>query len=206
MGTILAASQWPTNSHLIADCHRLGYLRDEWVTLDPTFGKGNWWKIYRPTQLITHDIRIDNVDFRELPEPDKTFDAVAFDPPYVSIGGRTTTTIPSMHSAYGMNQTPNTPQALQNVINDGLQEIFRVLKLRGVALIKCQDYITSGKLWPGTHHTLNHALNLGFRLQDRFEHVTHPRPQPPRTDASGNPTPQRHARRNLSTLFVVTKP
>jgi hypothetical protein len=69
----------------------------------------------------------------------------------------------------------------------------------GIVLVKCQDYISSGKLWPGTHPTLTCALDLGFRFEDRFEHVmANPRPQPLRKQ-------QVHAHRNLSTLFVFRK-
>jgi hypothetical protein len=57
------------------------------------------------------------------------------------------------------------------------------------------------------------ALELGYEVVDRIEHVGHARPQPgSRTrkgpvDTSGNPTRiatvQQHARRNLSTPLVL---
>jgi tRNA G10 N-methylase Trm11 len=205
MTDIVAAAAWPNNAALIADCHRLGYLRDEWLTLDPTYGKGAWWKEYRPPRLVIHDKRIDGVDFRSLPEPDGHFDAIAFDPPYVSVGGRTTTSIPAFHDAYGLSEAPKTPSGVQELINEGLTEMYRVLRPQGFCLAKCQDYVSSGKLWIGTHYTLAHALELGFRLFDRFEHIAGIRPQPKRT-RNGLPSPQIHARRNLSTLFVLQKP
>lgn len=76
-----------------------------------------------------------------------------------------------------------------------LAEVARVVRHRGLVLVKCQDYITSGRLWPGTHHTTTRGLELGLRLVDRLEYLTSPRPQP-----SGRR--QVHARRNLSTLLV----
>ena len=57
-----------------------------------------------------------------LPEcgiADETFDAVAFDPPYVSVGGRSTSGINGMHAAYGMDGAPLTPQGVQDDINAG---------------------------------------------------------------------------------------
>lgn len=42
-GPVLAATAWKTNADLIVDCARLGYLRKEWITLDPTYGRGLWW-------------------------------------------------------------------------------------------------------------------------------------------------------------------
>jgi hypothetical protein len=127
--------------------------------------------------------------------------------------------------------------------------VHRVLEVGGIALVKCKDYIWSGRLFAGTHHTLTHALNVGFELVDRFEHIGNPGPQPtdrkcrtcagtgytpsicshhkvtvhewnpdrncplvlnPRRvcpDCSAGKVPRqvKHARRNLSTLFVFRK-
>lgn len=202
---VLAATAWNTNADMILDCVRLGYLRKEWLTLDPTYGKGNWWTKWRPDQLITSDIHPAtdaqlHDDFRDTAYPKNTFDAVAFDPPYVCIGGRKTGSMKTMHAAYGMTDAPRTPWELQLMIDGGLAEVWRVLKPKGIALVKCQDYVSSGKLFPGTHHTLTFALDdCGFTLVDRLEHIAKaPRPQP-----AGRR--QVHARRNLSTLLVLQK-
>ena len=130
---------------------------------------------------------------------DERFDAVAFDPPYVCVGGRETTTIQGMHDAYGMGDAPTTPQGVQDDINAGLVECFRVVKKGGIVLVKVQSYITSGKLWPGTFLTWEFASNhCGFQLVDHLTHVSGPRPQPDR--------PQKHARRNNSDLLVLRRP
>jgi len=198
MKDVLAATAWTSNADLIADCARLNYLQKDWVTLDPTYGKGNWWTVWRPDTLIEHDIKIDGVDFRNLPYGDGHFDAVAFDPPFVSVGGRSTTGIPKMHQAYGMDRAPISPKGVQKLINLGLGEAHRVVKPKGIVLCKVQDYISSGKLWLGTHYTLSTALELSFEPIDRLEYISGVRPQP-----SGRR--QVHARRNLSTLFVLRK-
>jgi hypothetical protein len=201
----MAATPWTTNAHLIVDCVRLGYLGADDLTLDPTYGKGTWWKLWRPEKLVTHDLVTDGVDFRDLPHPDGSFRRAAFDPPYVCVGGRTTTTMPEFHARYGLTAAPRTPVALQAHNDDGLAEVHRVLKRGGTALVKCADYVWSGKLQIGTHRTLCAALALGFELVDRMEHIGRPRPQPPRTRADGQPVRQHHARRNLSTLLVLEK-
>lgn len=211
---ILAATRWASNAELILDCHRLGYLRDHDHVLDPTYEKGTWWKAWRPEKLTAHHRAKDGSDFRSLDYPDGTFSAIAYDPPYVCPGGRRTSTIQPMFDRYGMNEggaaDPDfrTPAELQAVINDGLTEMHRLVapsllkKLHrgannGVVLVKCKDYIWSGTYWMGTHLTLTHALSLGFVLEDRFEHIGEPGPQ--------SQTTQCHARRNLSTLFVLRK-
>lgn len=211
---IQAAQRWPTNGDLIADCHQLGYLRDDDHILDPTFGKGTWWRKWRPEKLTTCNRSQDGSDFRSLAFPDGSFDAITFDPPYVCPGGRKTSTIHAMLDRYGMNEGGSadpdfrTPAELQAIINAGLTEMFRLVRpaqrhglhptgANGVVLVKCKDYIWSGQFWPGTHHTLNYALHLGFRLEDRLEHIGDPGPQSQKR--------QCHARRNLSTLFVLRK-
>lgn len=154
---------------------------------------------WRPDRLYAYDIRLNGVDFRRLPDQSNTFDAIAFDPPYVSVGGRKTTTLPDMHDRFGLTDAPKSPEGVQRLINAGLTELKRVLKPRGVLLVKCQDYISSGKFWAGTYFTQRHALDvLDLEMLDRLEHVSGIRPQPPGRR-------QVHARRNLSTLLVLRK-
>jgi len=199
---VLAAGRWPTNAELIADVARLGYVSTMSLTFDATYGRGVWWKAFRPVRLVTNDIDPESEaeyadDFRATRWPDSYFDVVAYDPPYVSVGGRSTTTLPDLHARYGLTDAPRTPLELQrDVVDRGLDEAQRITS--GLVLVKCQDYVTSGRLVLGTHWTLTHALSLGMSLVDRFEHVTHVRPQP-----AGRR--QVHARRNLSTLFVLRK-
>jgi len=197
MRPVLAAGGWHTNAALIADVHRLGYILNTDRVLDPTYGRGLWWSEYRPPLLEWSDIAT-GVDFRFLPHVANTFDVVAYDPPYVCVGGRETTTLVDYFERYGMADAPYTPKVLQTLMNAGLAECARVVKPGGLILMKCQDYITSGKLWPGTHHSATYAIDLGLTIHDRFEHIAGVRPQPPNRR-------QVHARRNLSTLFVFRK-
>lgn len=221
MGAVLAAYAWPSNAELIEACHRLGYLRDDDHVLDPTYERGVWWKAWRPEKLTALHRARDGTDFRSLAYPDGSFDAVAYDPPYVCPGGRRTSTIQPMHDRYGMaeggHDDPDfrTPDELQRLINDGLGEMWRLVRPsaarsmtggpNGVVVVKCKDYIWSGRFFAGTHYTLAHALTLGFVIEDRFEHVGEPGPQPT-VNPDGSPRGQFHARRNLSTLLVLRRP
>ena len=201
---VLAAHAWPDNAALIADCAELGYLPLDGEVLDPTFGRGGWWKKWRPLRLVTNDLdpgtdAMYHNDFRHLPFHDGRFDAVAYDPPYVSVGGRITSGIQDFLDRYGMDDAPTTPAGVQQMIDDGLAEMQRVVRPGGWILTKCQDYVSSGNLWLGTHFTTRQGLRLGLDLFDRLEHVGGARAQPPGR-------PQVHARRNLSTLLVFKKP
>jgi len=64
---VLAVNHWASNAHLILDVHRLGYLRDDDRVVDVTYGRGTFWKLWRPGTLDTHDFAIDGVDFRRCP-------------------------------------------------------------------------------------------------------------------------------------------
>lgn len=196
--TVLAATEWRSNAELIEDVHLLGYIGADDRVLDPTYGRGVWWRRWRPRDLVVHDLAMDGVDFRALPYSDASFDVVAFDPPYVSVGGRRTSGMVDMLGRYGLTDAPRSPSALQDMINSGLAEAARVVRPGGVVLVKCQDYVSSGRLWIGTHWTLSQGIALGLELVDRLEHVGRARPQP-----SGRR--QVHARRNLSTLLVFRR-
>lgn len=205
-GIVLAASNWNTNADLVAACAQLNYIKLTDIVLDPTFGRGVWWKKFRPITLVTYNRNEDGSNFCDLPEPSGRFDVIAFDPPYVCVGGRKTTGMPEFHDRFGLEDTPRRPMELQELINDGLTEMYRLVRRGGYIFVKCQDYITSGKFFAGTHHTLTHGLGLGLELVDRMERIqANPRPQPGNRHGTG-PITQRHSRRNLSTLFVFRKP
>jgi hypothetical protein len=220
----MAAHTFTDNTELIIAMRTLGYLRDEWLTLDPTYGKGNWWKRWEPHRLIRHsrEMNGDGFDFRKMEYDDDTFDAIAFDPPYVCPGGRKTSTLRDFQPRYGLDRADEfrNPAELQSIICDGLTEMRRLVRPAvkrgkdggGIILVKCQDYVWGGALWEGTFHTRMHAHSLGLVCLDRIEHITpKQRPQPrnrsrKNRDGTRTPTTQQHAARNLSTLFVFQKP
>jgi hypothetical protein len=225
--TILAAHRWRSNAELIAAVHALGYLRDSDHVLDSTFGRGVWWKVWRPEKLTEHHWHQSpsntgagpcltcgigfeehpRLDFRDLPYSDGVFDAAAFDPPYAARGSsKTTADMQDFNDRYG-RPADSTPEGIQVLIDGGLTEMARVVKPKGIVLVKCQSYVWSGSLWNGTYFTQRHAESLGLELVDEFIHVTSPRPQPGnRTRKDGKPVVQVHARRNTSTLFVYRTP
>lgn len=194
---VLAVTSWLDNGALIADCARLGYLKPELLTLDPTYGRGGWWTRWRPDRLVAHDIRQDGVDFRELPELDGSVEQAVFDPPYMAPGGRKTSGLGDFNDRFGLHTAARTPAENQGLINGGVSDLYRVLADGALLLAKCMDYINGGAYFAGTHYTLTHALSVGFELVDRLEHARQPGPQ--------SQTSQLHARRNLSTLFVLRK-
>lgn len=243
------AIEWRSNADMIVDMVQLGYLRDSDRIVDMTYGRGKWWGKWRepdvgydlfetfepgeaPPHLVT------GVDFRRIVrdghERERSADVAAFDPPYVCVGGRETTTLPDFTNRYGIDTAPSSPAKLHEMNAAGLAEAYWLLVPGGVALVKCADYVSSGHLQPASHWLLDRALSLGFQLLDRFYHVGHVRAQPERTrkcgtckgTAVGPPidgpggvgfatcpdcvngrqrSTQVHARQNLSHLFVLRK-
>lgn len=67
-----------------------------------------------------------------------------------------------------------------------------------------QNYIWGGELFEGAEFLREHALSLGLVVHDRLEMIGNVGPQP-KKNPDGSPRRQSHARRNLSTLFVLRR-
>lgn len=201
MSEILAFGSWKNNAELIASCFDLGYLKDEWLTLDPTYGEGRFWKLRRPWNLIASDINpkstreqfVAKIDFTDTRLADAQFDAVVFDPPYKLNG--TGGSHPS-DAGYGVADKLSWQDRHQLIYN-GIDECVRVLKSGGYLLIKCQDQVCSGAVKWQTRLFADHAESLGCTLVDML-HLQGYRKQP-------EGRRQVHARRNYSTMLVLRR-
>lgn len=209
---ILAAQFFKSNAEIIEAIVALRWIRPNDSVLDPTYGGGKWWKTYTPKHLTKHDLKLDGHDFRNLPYEDDTFSVIAYDPPYVSVGGRATTKIREMYDAYGLTGAPTSPELLQDLIDAGLEEMYRLVKPGGYVFVKCMNYISSGKFTPGVFRTTKAATALGFIVEDQFVHVKKAGgPQPTkrtRTKKNGKKvaSKQKHSRNNYSVMIVLRKP
>jgi hypothetical protein len=196
------------NGTLIAAVARLGYLGGATATvLDATYGRGSFWTLYRPANLLTNDKYVTGVDiradFREMPLRGGSMPVITFDPPYISTGSRATSTVDDLYDRFGLGRLSGW-RAIRRDIDLGLAEQARILAPRGRLLVKCMDYVESGrKVW-NTFHVYNEAQRLGLRLVDRFHHLTGGGPQPD-DNLDGSPREQRTAREVTSMLLVFTK-
>lgn len=195
-GVIYAAQKWPTNAHMIADVVRMGYLDSKSLTLDASYGKGNFWTIWRPGNLVTLDLDPDkSVDiqasFTVLPFADNTFDRVIFDPPYKLNGTPSKADYP-----YGVHEYKRwqTRIALMEL---GQAECARVVKKKGYLLTKCMDQVVSGHVRWQTDIMTEIATEAKLKKEDRVDFLTDPREQPHER--------QCHFRRNYSSLLIFRK-
>jgi hypothetical protein len=187
------------NGPLIAAAAELWIDSDDLV-VDVTYGKGNFWTVFRPTQLVAHDLyNGDGVDFRSLPEADESVDVVVLDPPYIPQGGRDTSTTQDFLDRYGLQEVPKTRGELEVLIAEGITEATRVLKPSGRLFVKCMDYINGGRFCQGRHAVVTAAHFAGLEQVDEFVHHSGTGPQP-----TGRA--QLHSRRAHSFLCVFQKP
>lgn len=193
---VMAIDSWRTNADLIASVARLGYLRDEWSTLDCTHGLGVFWRKWRPANLVACDADPGKspighaVDFTAMPFPDRSFDVVVFDPPYKLNGTPDEIT----DHRYGVH-TPTRWQDRMDLCKRGIDECCRVAD--HTLLVKCQDQVCSGRVRWQSIEFAERAKAHGFGLVDRFDLISY-RPQPAgRTQLT--------ARRNSSQLLVLRR-
>jgi tRNA G10 N-methylase Trm11 len=86
---------------------------------------------------------LDGIDFRSLPYEEGSIDALVLDPPYMQDGK---TVHKSLNKNYRNNHEPTTSHAsVIRLYCGGILEAARVLKKKGVIIVKCQDETEGGK-------------------------------------------------------------
>lgn len=185
------------NSALIASIAPL-YLTGS--VLDVTYGRGVWWRRFKPEQFTYHDLALDGVDCRELPYEASTFDTVCFDPPYIPTRGAHTAS-PKLkgrfRASYGLMQ-PRTAREVEDLVSRGLAEAARVT--RQWVLAKTCDYAENGHVFKLGHVSAIAAGEAaGLRVHDLIVHHAGVGP------GGGRITEIRRARRAHSYLVVFAK-
>lgn len=192
------------NAQLIRDVAELGYLQKDWTTLDPTYGKGRFWRLWQPHPWNLHtsdtDPESDSMyafDFTAMPWDDGKFDAVVFDPPYKLNG---TGGSHASDEGYGVADEWGGVEGRHNLIFAGIEECVRVLKPKGILLVKCQDQVCSGNVvWQDRMIVSFVESSFDWKMTNidkLFVHGGIPQPAGRR---------QVHARRNYSTALIFRK-
>lgn len=140
--------------------------------LDVTYGRGVWWRRFKPEPFAGHDLATDGVDFRELPYEDATWDTVCFDPPYIPTRAAATAS-PVLEGrfrpSFGLEE-PRTKAELDALIADGLAECSRVA--RRWVLAKCCDYAENSSTFVLGHvKVIESGKAVGLRVHDLIVHV-----------------------------------
>ncbi len=180
------------------------HLKGERIGVDPTFGKGMFYRNKRiklPEFVSDADpYRAGNVDGVEvkqhqaerLPLPDDSVGSIIFDPPFLSKTGKGSIIKDRFGDYPSMKE-------LWNFYDSAIWEFNRILKINGILIFKCQNTVMSGKQWWSTHYIENIAEEFGFRKVDEFILLAkHRMPQ-------HNLKMQRHARKYHSYFLVFEK-
>lgn len=207
---LIVSAHVGTNDEQFKEIARL-YLNDGATVADITYGKGVFWKNIDVTKYNFYPTDIKTgVDARKLPYSNDFLDVCVFDPPYMEglfrrseahLAGSGTY---SSFREYYSNSTVTTDGVLKyhdKVIDLYLsvtREVYRVLKDKGVYIVKCQDEVSANKQ-KLTHVEIIYALEkMGFYCEDIFVLVRNNRPGVSRV------LKQKHARKNHS-YFLVFK-
>ncbi len=201
---VLSAYQ-ASNEDVFPKILELYVLRGSAVA-DVTYGKGVFWKNvdlgrYR---LLPSDIT-DGTDCRDLPYRDGDVDCVVFDPPYMhSPGGTAHSSQKPYESYYRNNGTGNRTgskyhEAVLELYIDGGREAYRVLRDRGILIVKCQDEICSNRQRFTHVEIMREYEDIGFVAEDLFVVMRNNRPGVSRMAR------QVHARKNHSYFLVFWK-
>ena len=182
------------------------YVKPGSVVADVTYGKGVFWRNIPDDQydLRATDIQ-DGVDCRDLPYEDGEIDCVVLDPPYMHTPGGTAHQphLP-FEGYYRNNRTGNRTgskyhEAVLDLYLEAGAEAHRVLRERGVLIVKCQDEVCSNRQrFTHVEIMLGYA-DLGFVAEDLFVVVRNNRPGVSRA------VRQVHARKNHSYFLVFWK-
>lgn len=176
------------------------YCPDGKFGLDPTYSKGVFYKNGVPEPEYKSDLTplFDDVmpcDCRETPFPDEFITSVVFDPPFV--GGSRKDGKPGIIKTR-FSYFPTVPK-LWAFYEESLSEFWRILRLDGVLIFKCQDSVESAKQYISHVEVMNTAYRLGFYPEDLFILVANSRLLSP------NQWKQQHARKYHSYFWVFRK-
>jgi len=201
---IFSAHVGDDNAELFPDILHL-YVPLGSVVADITYGQGVFWRNVPNNEYLLKatDIK-QGVDCRSLPYTDSSIDCVVFDPPYMHTpGGTAHNGHQNYENYYRNNQANNEEKKYHEAVLDlyfkGSAEAYRILKLKGILIVKCQDEVCANKQRLTHVEIINELEKLGFITEDLFVLVRTNRPGVSRV------IKQLHARKNHSYFLVFKK-
>ncbi|MBY0228768.1 MAG: hypothetical protein K2W96_05760 [Gemmataceae bacterium] len=213
------------NADLFPEILRLHVPRGSKVA-DVTYGQGTFWKnvLADDYELLASDLEpkaqeaqlfattpVAKMDCRTLSYADASLDAVVLDPPYMEGLLRKTKghmagsgTHGAFRQAYSHGEpaeadAPKWHEAVLELYAGGSREAYRVLRDKGVFIVKCQDEVCANSQRLTHVEIITGCESLGFYTKDLFVLV--------RTNRAGvsRLKKQEHARKNHSYFLVFVK-
>jgi len=136
-------------------------------------------------------------DARRTPYRNESFDAVVLDPPYGNAS--TTPRRDGIQRSYNLASCM-TPEQIRKLYFEAMDEAERILKMRGILIVKCQNFVDGGRNHFMEEYIWLRALKLFFRAEGKINMV------PPGKPIMRHPDrPQQHERKNHSTFWIFRK-
>ncbi len=182
------------------------YIESGSSIADTTYGKGVFWRDVDQSKYICHFTDLSTgTDAKKLPYEDNSLDCVVFDPPYMHTPGKSAHKEHQNFEDYYKNnkydQVENKKyhEAVLELYFQSAKEANRVLKKKGVYIVKCQDEVCANKQRLTHVEIINELCQNNYLVEDLFV-VT-------RTNKPGvsRMIKQRHARKNHSYFIVFRK-
>ena len=180
------------------------YVPQGSVVADVTYGRGAFWRgipenLYdlKGTDLQT------GTDCCKLPYADDSIDCVVLDPPYMHTPGGTAHEGHQNFEGYYQNNAANSTfkyhEAVLDLYYRAGREALRVLRNKGIFIVKCQDEVCAGKQRLTHVELVNEYAKIGYMAEDCFVLVRTNKPGVSRM------LKQLHARKNHSYFMVFRK-
>ena len=154
------------------------------TVLDLTYGMGTFWKWPWEDDLVlvTNDLYTEadtNHDFTAMPDANRSFDIVVFDPPFTAQGPNTKAD-ERHNDRYGSTRDlPGAPQNIQGVHDLLLLGISEAcLIAQKYVIVKTQDVVESGRLHSSVNLALNEIVATGFNITRTIRFFAPRRAQP----------------------------
>lgn len=180
---------------------------------DVSYGKGVFWRKIDTSKydFFPSDIA-DGIDCRSLPYENESFDCIVFDPPYMEGFFRNEKSIKAgagTHNAFRSHYSNGNEEpkkgggkwhaAVLELYKEGGGEAHRVLRDRGVLIVKCQDEVSANRQNLTHVEIINTYAEIGYFCKDLFVVI---RPNKP---GMSRVLKQVHARKNHSYFLVFVK-
>ncbi len=170
------------------------------IELDPTFSKGGFYTGAIPRPKYCFDIKprydfVAKADFRKLPLEKESINTMMFDPPFMS-PGYNSNHLGKMVKRFRGIGIENMGR-LWRSYHAAFKEFHRIMKKRGVLIVKCQDVVDGRYNWFSHVEICNIAYKRGFYPKDLFILLSRAR--------MTNIDSQVHARKHHSYFWVFEK-
>lgn len=183
------------------------YVSEGSTIADVTYGRGVFWRKVsnnKKYMVLKTDLST-GVDCRQLPYKSESVDCLVLDPPYMHTpGGTAHVNHQNFEAYYKNNGTGNKTEkkyheAVLELYFDAAKEAKRVLKHKGIFIVKCQDEVCANKQRLTHVELINEFIQYGFVPEDVFVLIRNGKPGVSRI------LRQRHARKNHSYFLVFHK-